>query len=199
MISYLEGTVVAKNPTDLVVDVGGIGFFVHIPLSSYEAIQDVGTTARILTYLYVREDAMALYGFATEGERELFEMLISVSGIGPPMAQKILSGISVADFKRFISTEEATGLTRIKGVGQKLARRLVVELRDKVAGISFGPEAGVATEGDAGDRLEEATSALVGLGANPFRARKAVMRVFREDRDGMSVEEIIRQALRGIG
>lgn len=197
MIAYLEGRLAEKNPTHLVVDVGGVGFFVHIPLSSYDPAQEVGATVRMLTYLHVREDAMLLYGFATQAERDLFALLISVSGIGPPMAQKILSGVAIADFKRLVLAEDVRGLMKIKGIGQKLAQRLVLELKDRMGTISAeGAEVAVA-EG-AMNLLEEATAALVGLGANPLQARKVVGLVLQETGDAVPVEQVIRQALKRI-
>lgn len=198
MISFLTGKLVSKNPMSVIVEVGGVGFFVHIPLSSYQPIQDMGENVRIWTHLYVREDVMALYGFATEAERELFELLISVSGIGPPIALRILSGVLIADFKRLVSSGDDRGLMRIKGVGQKLALRLILELKDRIAGISVGPDAGDTVKGEALDLLEEATSALIGLGSSPLQARRVVTQVIRDGDDGMPVEEVIRRALRGI-
>lgn len=197
MITHLEGKLAAKSPTHFVVEVGGIGFYVHIPLSSYDRAQEVGETILVLTYLHVREDAMALYGFLTEAERDLFEMLISVSGIGPPMAQQVLSGVSIADFQRLILAEDVKGLTRIKRVGQKLAQRLVLELKARIGSISLeGAEETVSER--ALSQLEEATEALIGLGTNPLQARKVVTQAIQEDGDGMAVEEVIRLALKRI-
>ena len=199
MISYLEGKLAEKHPTHCVIDVGGIGLHVNIPLSSYDAIQEVGASVRVLTHLHVREDALALYGFSTAAERELFELLIGVSGIGPPMAQRILSGISIADFKRLVVGEDARGLTRIKGVGQKLAQRLILELKDKIGVIvPEDPGVGDDLEGGSLDLLEEATAALIGLGANPLQARKVVTQVIHGGDGALAVEEIIRRALRRI-
>ena len=138
---------------------------------------------------------MALYGFATEAEREVFELLISVSGIGPPMAQRILSGVSITDFRRQVVGEDVKGLTRIKGVGQKLAQRLVVELRDRIGSMSAADPGGEVEPGSV-DQLEEAVLALVGLGSSPLQARKVVAQVLREDGEEMPVEELIRRALK---
>ncbi len=195
MISHLEGRLISKTPTLLLVDVGGVGFSVHIPLSSYEAIAEVGARVHVLTHLHVREDAMALYGFATEAERDAFELLISVSGIGPPMARTILSGVPVHDLGRMVSTEDVPGLTRIKGVGQKLAQRMVVELKERFDKIGLEDWEG-GPEGEALDRVNEATAALVGLGSSPIQARKVVVDVIRADGDDLPIEEIIRRALR---
>ena len=197
MIAFLEGRLAEKHPTYFVIEVGGVGFYVQIPLSSYDAAKEVGSKVKILTHLHVREDAMALYGFATGSERDLFELLISVAGIGPPMALKVLSGTSIADFKRLISGEDVRGLTRIKGIGQKLAQRLVLELRDRIGAVPSEEVEGVVDAG-AIDRMDEATAALIGLGANPLQARKVVTQVLQADGDGLPVEEIIKRALKGI-
>ncbi|MCZ6633157.1 MAG: Holliday junction branch migration protein RuvA [bacterium] len=199
MIAYLEGKLAEKNPTYFVIEVGGVGFLVHIPESSYDASQAVGDRIKMLTHLHVREDALALYGFSTEAERDLFEILIGVSGIGPPMAQRILSGMSIVDFKRFVLAEDARGLMQIKGIGQKMAQRLVLELRDKMGAIV--PDAGegaVPMDGKAMSVLEEATTALVGLGATPLRARRVVVQVLRGESEELSVEEVIKRSLRQI-
>ena len=195
MIRYLEGRLVSKAPTHLVVDVGGLGLHVEIPVSSYEAFPEAGGTVMVLTHLHVREDVLALYGFATEAEKEVFELLISVSGIGPPMAQRILSGVSILDFQRQSAGEDVKGLTRIKGVGQKLAQRLVMELRDRIGSIVAADQGGEA-DPESVDRLEEAVLALVGLGSSPLQARKVATQVLREDGDEMPVEELIRRALK---
>jgi Holliday junction DNA helicase RuvA len=198
MIAFLEGGLVEKHPTHVIVDVQGVGYHVNIPLSSYESLEVVDGRVKVLTHLYVREDALRLYGFSSVAERDLFELLIGVSGIGPPMALNILSGIPIVDFKRLISAEDAAGLTRIKGIGQKLAQRLVLELKDKVGQISpedFSPDAmGLADP----DVLDEAAAALAGLGANPVQARKIVATVLQEMGDDVSIEEVIRRSLKKI-
>jgi len=195
MIDFLEGTVAQNAHTHVVVDVHGVGFLVHIPLSSHEPARAPGDPIRLLTYLHVREDAMMLFGFTTEPERQAFRLLISVSGIGPPMAQKILSGVPIREFTTLVSSGDAKGLTRIKGIGQKTAQRLVLELKDRVAEI--GGEAGVAPTTGGDVRADEATSALIGLGANPAHARKVVEKAV-EQNGAATVEELIRDALRAI-
>ena len=199
MIAYLEGKLAEKHPTHFVLDVGGVGLFVHIPESSYDVAQAVGDRIKILTHLHVREDALALYGFSTEAERDVFELLIGVSGIGPPMARNILSGISIGDFKQFVAAEDARGLMQIKGVGQKMAQRLILELRDKIGAIApEGAEDLPPIEGEAVNILEEAAAALTGLGATPLQARKVVARVIQADGGGLSVEEVIKRSLRQV-
>jgi holliday junction DNA helicase RuvA len=192
MIAHLEGCVAANGPTRLVLDAGGVGFLVLIPLSSYDPSLKPGDRTRLWTHLHVRDDALVLYGFGTESEREWFELLISVSGIGPPMARQILSGVTVGELRRLIGSGDAKGLTRIKGIGSKLAQRLVLELSDRVDGAASG-----RNEKDTGSTAtEEAVTALAGLGADSNRARKAVADVLKQEGDGLPVEEIIRRALR---
>ena len=191
MISFLRGTLQATSPTHLLVDVGGVGYHVNIPLSSYDASLKPDETVTVLTYLHVREDAMALFGFLTEAERSLFTLLISVSGIGPPLAQKVLSGITIPDFHRLVVAGDARGLTRIKGVGPKLAQRLILELKDRIADLSVAEAAIAQVEDDPGT---EAVNALVALGASPIEARKVVGEVLETNGEA-SVEEVIRQAL----
>jgi Holliday junction DNA helicase RuvA len=195
MISYLEGNLKANSPTDLVVDVGGVGMKVHIPLSSYDPGKQLNTRIKILTYLHVREDALSLFGFFTEQERSLFELLISVSGIGPPLAQKILSGVSAADFQNQVAAEDAKGLTKIKGIGPKLAQRLILELKERIGSVvGFEPVASGDSSTDS--LLSEAMHALVGLGTPPAHARKTVAEVIQELGEDAGVEEVIKQALR---
>lgn len=198
MIAYLEGRLAEKHPTHFIVEVGGVGYHVQVPLSSYEDIEVVEGRVKVLTHLHVREDIMALYGFATMAERDLFELLIGVSGIGPPMALKILSGTPIADFKRMIAAEDSKGLTRIKGVGPKLAQRLVLEVRDKIDAIApeaFRPDAVGSADPDI---LSEATAALAGLGTNPVQARKVVATVLQDMGEDATIEQVIKKALRSI-
>ena len=198
MIAYLSGRLNERHPTHVVIDVGGVGFHVNIPLSSYEAIDPAEGETKVLTHLHVREDIMALYGFVTAAERDLFQLLIGVSGIGPPMALKILSGTPIADFRRMVAAEDAKGLTRIKGVGPKLAQRLILEMRDKIDAIApeeFHPDAvGAAVP----CLLDEASAALVGLGANPVQARKVVATVLQDLGDDVAIEEVIKRSLKSI-
>ena len=196
MISFLEGILAEKHPTHFLIDVGGVGLLVNVPLSSYDVDQEVGKQVKLLTYLHVREDTLALYGFVTPAERELFFLLIGVSGIGPPLALKILSGISPPQLTQLIVSEDARGLMKIKGVGQKMAQRLVLELKDKVQ--SVGADADIGLQNGmpkAPEVLDEAATALIGLGANPLQARTVVARVVRDHGDGLRVEEIIKRAL----
>ena len=195
MFAYLEGKLAVNTPTHLVVDVAGVGFLVQIPMSSYDAGRGQGEAVKILTHLHVREDALTIYGFVTQAELDLFELLISVSGIGPPLAQKILSGVQIRTFRRLVVSEDARGLTRIKGIGQKLARRLVLELRDRIGNIPDDDARGQVSPEVAG-RAEEAVKALEGLGVPHVKARSVVEHVTGDQGNEAPVEAIIREALR---
>ena len=144
MISFLRGTVIEVLPMRLIIETGGVGYDVHIPLSTYDKLPAPGTEAKILTHLQVREDAHVLYGFATPEERDLFLLLINnVSGIGPKLALAVLNGAAPVQFRGLVVAGDITALSRIKGVGKKTAERIIVELRDKV-GVSAAWEAASA-------------------------------------------------------
>ena len=196
MIDYVDGKLASFSPMHLVVEVGGVGLLLNIPLSSFDTTAKVGDRVRYFTHLHVREDILALYGFRTEHERSLFRLLIGVSGIGPPMAQKVLSGISLSDFVGLVEAEDAKGLTRIKGIGQKIAQRLVLELKDRIGDIGVPGGPGASTDTGTPSIVAEATAALVGLGANPGQAKRIVEEV--ASKGDLSVEEIIKEALRKI-
>src|SRR5215470_14424003 len=133
MIGSLRGRIAAKTPPQLTVDVGGLGYELEAPMSTYFSLPAVGEEVHLLTHLVVREDAHILYAFATEAERRLFRSLIKVSGVGPKIALALLSGISVDAFAQCVQNEDVTTLTRIPGVGRKTAERLIVEMRDRLA------------------------------------------------------------------
>ena len=197
MIARLSGKLAGKSPTEILVDVGGVAFALRIPLSTFERLADVGEPVSVYTHLHVREDALQLYGFFTEEERNLFRTLISVNGIGPKMAQGILSGIPVADLKSHILSGNSGALTAIPGVGRKIAERLVVELRDRISksdGASF-PE-GTSTQN--GSRIRsEALLALTSLGYNRVAAEKAIRGAVQESAEAeTSVESLVKAALR---
>ena len=163
MIAQLRGTLADKRPNQVLVDVGGVGYLVHIPLSTFYALGDLHSNVTLLIHTQVREDAISLYGFLSSREKHLFELLISASGVGPVLALKILSGMSVDDLVPAVRSGDLARLTRIPGVGRKTAERMVVELRDKLAAMETPEEARqpVTTTGTAGGRcLRAAQSRL---------------------------------------
>ncbi len=199
MITFLRGHLAESFPNRAVVDVGGVGYGVHIPISTYDALPGVGQPVRLLTHLQVREDAHDLYGFASEEERDLFRLLINqVSGIGPKLALAVLSGMPVATFKACVARNDLAALSRIKGVGKKTAERIVVELRDKV-GVAAAWEA--ATAGQTPplqSHANDAVLALVSLGYRQPDAHKAVEQFLKDTSGDPGTDVILRGALRSL-
>lgn len=196
MIAFLKGTLTSKSPTEATIDVGGIGYGVSIPLSTFEQLGTPGSPVTLLTHLHVREDALQLYGFASEDERTLFRLLVSVNGIGPRMGLGILSGIPAGDLRAHIASGNTAALTTIPGIGRKLAERLVLELREK---IGKAEHAGTfTTPGDPRGAIHgEAILALTSLGYSRPVAEKAVRAASAERgaADG-TLEGLLKAALR---
>jgi len=195
MISHLRGKLVQKSPTEIIIDVNGVGYQVHIPLSTFEKIDKLDGEVNILTYMHVREDAMILFGFATEAERDIFKMLISISGIGPKIAQGILSGIGTNDLREAIQLGNIDVLTSISGVGRKTAERIVLELRSKLGKIEF-TEQTVTPSSQQLKTRSEAIIALMSLGFNRTSAEQAIRTILNESANKeLPVEELIKMAL----
>jgi holliday junction DNA helicase RuvA len=198
MIGRLRGELVYKHPPQLLVDVGGVGYELEAPMSTFYDLPAVGGSVTLFTHLAVREDAQALYGFIREGERTLFRTLLKVSGVGPRMALAILSGMDANRFAQCIEQEDEAALIRLPGIGRKTAQRLIIELRDRLSDLGDGlplpgrgPKPGPGEDGP----LVDAISALVALGYKPPDAN----RMARAADDGAKTsEEIIRAALRAV-
>ena len=195
MYSYLQGKLVSKSPTEVVLDVNGVGYFLNISLSTYEKLDSSSSQIKIFTYLHVREDALQLFGFATEAERDMFKMLISVSGIGPKIAQGILSGINTEELRTAFQTGNIATLTSIPGIGRKTAERLVLELRDKLGKIDIE----ISTLPTSSQQLKirnDALNALLSLGYNRTTAERAIRQVLKDtDNKELTLEVLIKQAL----
>jgi len=193
MIARLAGTLLAKTPPLLLIDVNGVGYEVEAPLSVFYDLPEIGEPVVLLTHLQVKDDAHTLYGFASESERVLFRQLLKISGIGAKLALTILSGASGDDLARFVATGDTAALVRLPGIGKKTAERIIIELRDKLddyTGTGGIPQPGAADRpADAGT---EASHALSALGYKPQEAGRMVRSVAKP---GMSAEEIIRRAL----
>jgi holliday junction DNA helicase RuvA len=196
MIATLRGRLQSKSPTEVVIEAGGVGYGVSIPLSTFELLGGPGTETFLFTYLHVREDILQLFGFATEGERDAFRLLISVTGIGPRMAQTILSGISVRDLREHLVRGNAGALTTVPGIGKKLAERLVVELRDKAARRDAGDPG--LPGGDGRERIRtEALLALTSLGYSRPAAEKALHAALQHSAGtDITVEALLKAALK---
>jgi Holliday junction DNA helicase RuvA len=176
MIAFLRGTLLEKHPNQVIVDTNGVGYDVLIPVSTYSALPDTGAEVRLRIYTHVREDALLLYGFITAAEKAIFEKLISVSGIGPSVAIKVLSGLNTADLTTAIRNSQVDQLVRIPGVGKKTAERIVLELKDKVdaIGISAGAAATARPTTALSAIEQDVLSALINLGCNRAAAEGAV-------------------------
>lgn len=202
MIAHLSGTLLSKQATSVIVDVGGVGYEVTIPLSTFYDLEDIGSPVQLRIYTHVREDTLQLYGFKTARERELFLRIISVSGIGPKLGVTLLSGMSADEIIASIRTNNLARLTLIPGVGRKTAERLVVELREKVASLSsaeleeeLGAKPVAAAEPSEDAVRSDALSALLNLGYQRSSAEKAIDGALSEGGD-LSVESVLRQSLR---
>ena len=194
MIGSVRGRIASKTPPQLMVDVGGVGYELEAPMSTFFHLPAVGEEVSLLTHLVVREDAHVLYAFATDGERRLFRNLIKVSGVGPKIALALLSGISVEAFSRCVVNEDITALTKVPGIGRKTAERLVIEMRDRLGDPGVPAVAGVVPVAIGANPESEAYGALVALGYRPAEAT----RLLKAAGPGThSTEELIRRALQG--
>lgn len=197
MIAYLEGKLIEKNPTLLILEVNGVGYAVNIPVSTYGSLVETGQMVKILTYQHVREDELKLYGFSTKPEKELFELLIAVNGVGPRMALSILSCISVQEFQRSVLQEDLDVLTAISGVGKKKAQRLIVELKEKLGKVDLGERKDLREEeAILTPAVDEAALALMSLGYTKVDARRALDKVTEETKEALPVEELIKRVLK---
>ncbi len=194
MIAQLSGTLLKKTPADVVVDIGGVGYHAFIPLSTFRLIGVPGDRVHLFTHMHVREDALDLFGFSSEAERTIFRELISVSGIGPKLGLAVLSGLSPEVFHRAVVDEDLGLLTSIKGIGKKTAQRLVVELKEKLSGMDVSSIGG--GEPEVHEEIGDAVMALVSLGIPRARARDSVLAARRDGGDDLSVEELVKRALR---
>jgi Holliday junction DNA helicase RuvA len=193
MIAQLRGRLLRKEPQEAVVDIGGVGYRVTIPLSTFYRIGEPGAEVTLLTHTHVREDALALFGFLTSVEQALFERLIAVSGVGPKLAVSVLSGIEAEELVAALRASDLARLTRIPGVGKKTAERLVLELKDKLQDLPSAAAPPAAPSAAADDIV----SALVHLGYSRPEAERGVERALREHGEGR-FEDLLRLALQAV-
>ncbi|TET30083.1 Holliday junction branch migration protein RuvA [Candidatus Aerophobetes bacterium] len=191
MIHYLKGKLVAKSPTFVIVEVGGLGYRVNFPLSTYQALPPEGSTVSLYTHLHLRDDGIDLYGFLKEEEKDFFLLLTSLSKIGPKSALRMLSSLSLPEFKKAVKAGDLNALVRIPGIGRKTAQRMVLELKDKIeAEEPQGSGKEVLTK--------DAVAALTSLGYTRSEADKAVRTALSSVREEMDLPELIKEALRCI-
>lgn len=191
MIGYLKGTLVSKRPPVLMLDVGGVGYEIEAPMSTFYRLPEPGTALQLVTHLVVREDAHILYGFASEAERALFRNLLKVSGVGARIALAVLSGITVEGFRRCVVDKDVATLMRLPGVGRKTAERLLVEMADRLPPDADG-ENGASARSTA---ETEAHGALLALGYRPSEAARMLKDL---DTAELGAEALIREALRRV-
>ena len=196
MIAYLRGTLLEKHPNQVIVETGGVGYDVTIPISTFSALGDIGAEVRLRIYTHVREDILALFGFQTAEEKSIFEKLISISGIGPKLGITVLSGLATADLISAIRNGEVAQLVRIPGVGKKTAERIVLELKEKLEGFGPAGAAGMVEKPAAtlSGVEQDVLSALMNLGCNGAAADAAVRRA-KADAAGAGFEPLFRKAL----
>jgi Holliday junction DNA helicase RuvA len=193
MYHHLSGKLVSKTPALVVVDCSGVGYEVAVPLSTFEKLPAEGSHVHLLTHLHVREDGMRLFGFLTAEERDLFRMLIGVSGIGPVLATAVLSGTSVETVRQAVLSGDAALLKKIRGIGSKTADRIILELRGSIARLGVRVGAGAP----AGDRPTlDAVAGLVSLGFTRSKAEEAVVDARKKLGPGATVETLVREALK---
>ncbi|HNU85819.1 MAG TPA: Holliday junction branch migration protein RuvA [Syntrophales bacterium] len=197
MIASLTGILRFKSPGHITVEVNGVGYRVFIPLSTFYELADEGSPIALNVYTAVREDAIHLYGFRTPEEKQIFELLLSVNGIGPKLAIGLLSGVSPADFVRAVFMEDRQTLTKIPGVGKKTAERMILELRDRVIKLAPQEKREESKEEGSPDTVrEDALSALVNLGYKKSAARTVLERVLTGPGERLVLEEALKRALK---
>lgn len=195
MIGLLRGLILKRQPPLLLIDVKGVGYEVEAPMTTFYAFAETDTEVELFTHLVVRDDAHLLFGFATENERHLFRTLIKVNGVGARMALTILSGIEADEFAACVQADDVARLTKLPGIGKKTAERLIVEMRDRLddlPAVTKGPLDNKPKQTE-NDPVNDAVSALIGLGYKPPEASRYVLAIAAE---GMSSEELIREALK---
>jgi len=195
MIAHLSGRLLSKQPNQVIIDVQGVGYQVNIPLSTFYEVGETGTSIQLLIHTHVREDSLALFGFKTVKEKQLFEQLTSVSGIGPRLGITILSGMSVDELIPAIRQNNLPRLTSIPGVGRKTAERMVVELRDKLSKVEAAAADILSSVGTISQPQEDVISALVNLGYPKALAERAIQKVVSASGAGQSFEVLLKSSL----
>ncbi len=193
MIGYLTGKIISKKPTQVLLDVQGVGYLVNISVNTFDKLTEENSKISLYTHLSVREDSLTLYGFYTLSEKELFEILIGVNGVGPKLALGILSGINVDEFKDAVSNNNISRLVSIPGIGKKTAERMIIELRDKINKVITETSAGINT--NTFTVKDDAIAALIGLGYNQKTAELTTRKLL-EQNPSLSIEDLIKESLK---
>ena len=196
MIDSIKGTLVKKNPTSVIIDVGGIRLGIPITLATFDRISDPNETVELLTYLHVREDIMELYGFYDDHERDVFMQLNSISGIGPRSAMNILSGTDPIAFKKKIIDSDVASLTSIPGIGTKTAKRIIVELKDKFTDQDTGSDLDFLLVSGDKDKIDDVTKVLISLGYKRSAINQVIKKLVTKDGLDDNIEDIIKRALK---
>ena len=195
MITHISGNLIDKKAPQLTIDVNGIGYEIHAPMSTFYQLPDVGNKITLLTHFVVRDDAHLLFGFHSEQERKLFRALIKVNGVGPKLALTILSGIETDHFVQCIHAQDATSLTTIPGVGKKTAERLIIEMRDEISHWAMSMKTDAISQThlvNPNEVIQDAMNALIALGYKPTEAKNAISKIHQPDHNN---EQLIRLAL----
>ena len=194
VIAQISGKLAQKQPGEVVIDVGGVGYQVFIPLNVFYRLPDIGATMSLQIHTHVREDALQLFGFHDLGEKQVFLLLTGVSGIGPKLALNILSGIAAEDLARALRNGDQVRLVAIPGVGKKLAERMIVELKDKFALLAPATTDSTTKPEASSQKMQDAVSALINLGYKKPEIEKTVREVLKNG--GLTLEEVLRETLR---
>ena len=196
MIDSIKGILVKKNPTSVIIDIGGIRLGIPITLATFEKIPDPNQVVELLTYLHVREDIMELYGFYDDHERDVFMQLNSISGIGPRSAMNILSGTNPIEFKKKIIDSDVASLTSIPGIGTKTAKRIIVELKDKFTDQDTGSDLDFLLVSGDKDKIDDVTKVLISLGYKRSAINQVIKKLVTKDGLDDNIEDIIKRALK---
>ena len=192
MIAHLTGKIISKKPTQITLDVNGVGYLINISINTFDKIEELGKQISLHTYLSVKEDSLTLFGFYTIAEKELFEILISVNGVGPKLAINILSGITADEFNDAVLNKNVSRLVAIPGVGKKTAERMIIELGDKISKLS---DSGTSISLKSYSVKDDAVAALIGLGYNHKTADNVTRNLIDENAE-ISLEDLIKESLK---
>ena len=196
MIARISGTLIESAFTEILIDVNGVGYLINIPMSTYDTLPRVGKKTTVLTYMHVKEDVLDLFGFATKEEKQLFRLLLSVSGVGPKVALNILSAMSVQNFCNAVANAEVKTISKLKGLGAKTSERLVLELKSKVTAIIPESQFGATVSKGKSNSIEEAALALAQLGFKHDKSATAVRKIAEGlDEKECSTENLIKLTL----